>query len=251
MKSTDALEKLSKTALLAGAALALPSVSKAGVVFVNSSNGVPFTLTSPQGSGPATQTIDLDLADLGAHPDFTFGASGGATGSSNNAEDTVLALSNSMWVGPASNPFGNAAPLPLGTQIGGTLDPAYAYYTGTGTLQKVKGDPTLNAQKGPWPTDGSSAFLGVQFSDTNSMIHYGWVQLSACVPDDSGASNTCNDPNGILTVNAYAYQSDPNTSIQAGQTTNASVTPEPASILLFALGAAGLAAYRRRKQAAQ
>jgi hypothetical protein len=48
-------------------------------------------------------------------------------------------------------------------------------------------------------------------------------------------------------VDAYAYQSLPNTDILAGQTSS---TPEPSSFALFALGAAGLLAFRRRKQAA-
>jgi hypothetical protein len=178
--------------------------------------------------------------------DFSFTANG----STSSGEDTVTALSpGAEWVGLTSNPFFTAAAVPLapGTDIGAGMSPTYSFYSGTGILQKVFGDPTLNAQKGPWPTDFSSAYLGIAFEDASSMLHYGWIQVSACVPDNAGASNPCNDPAATLTVFDYAYQSAPNVDILAGQTSD---TPEPSSFALFALGAAGLAIYRRRKQAA-
>jgi hypothetical protein len=127
------------------------------------------------------------------------------------------------------------------------MSSTYSFYGNTGILQKVFGDPSTTAQKGPWPTDGSSAYLGVEFDGPDALLHYGWVQVSACVPDNSGSTNPCNDPNALLTVDSYAYQSTANTDILAGQTAD---TPEPSSFALFALGAAGLLAFRRRKQAA-
>jgi PEP-CTERM motif len=239
VKKSDRTGKISKTALLAGAALALPVASKAGVVFVDSG----FNLSS---TSSATPTTDSAFLTIGTTNILKFTANG----STSTGEDTVTAVAaGSGWVGDTTDPYylPAAAPLAFGTDIGASMNSTYSFYgtsTGAGILQKVYGDPSTTAQKGPWPTDGSSAYLGFEFDGTDSMLHYGWVQVSACVPDKN---TPCTDPAATLTVDSYAYQSTPNTDIFAGQTSS---TPEPSTLTLFALGAAGLAAFRLRKRAA-
>ena len=241
-------EKISKTALLAGAALAFPVVSKASVVYVNNGSMPLFTVTSAQGSSSSTQDLTIDLGPSDTVTPFSFTAGGGVTGPDNFAEDTIGTPGIGDWVGSSSS-SGSVMPFSTtGTEIGPVLDPSLAYYNGTGVLQKIDGDPTMTTAKGPWPTDGSSAYLGIEFEDANnsSLMYYGWVQLSACVPDQT-PGNPCGDPSGMVGVISYAYQSTANTGIAIGQTSD---VPEPSSIALFALGAAGLVAYRRRKLAA-
>jgi len=71
----------------------------------------------------------------------------------------------------------------------------------------------------------SGKYLGVEFQ-IDGETHYGWVQI------DVNATAT------QATINAYGYQDVAGTP---------ALTPEPGSLALLALGAAGIAARRRRK----
>ena len=80
--------------------------------------------------------------------------------------------------------------------------------------------------------------MGLKFK-IGSDMHYGWVQI---------------DVNRTVTqavIKAYAYQDipigQPGGTLTAGQTASTAV-PEPSGLALLALGAAGIAARRRRKQ---
>lgn len=80
---------------------------------------------------------------------------------------------------------------------------------------------------------GTTGFFGFRFiAEPGGTTHYGWAQLSG--GNDGGF------PASIL---AYAFESTPNMSIQAG------VVPEPGTYALMIAGLAGIAGFaaRRRK----
>lgn len=89
---------------------------------------------------------------------------------------------------------------------------------------------------GTWNAGGSSrtGYLGFSFYDGIGTA-YGWFNLSVGF-------------DGFGKVNSYAYETDYNTSILAGQTYRESVSvPEPSSLALFTLVVAGIGFARRRK----
>jgi hypothetical protein len=86
---------------------------------------------------------------------------------------------------------------------------------------------------GPW-ANVSDRYLGVEF-DISGQLHFGWVRLDVSALGPPAMVTA--------TLTGYAYETNPDQSILAGQTTD---TPEPGTLGLLALGALGIA-YRRRQ----
>jgi PEP-CTERM motif len=110
-------------------------------------------------------------------------------------------------------------------------DSNFYYY---GYLLKDYLGQTLTQQAliGEWPNDISQfRFLGFQFLGSDEQLHYGWMKLAVQL----GSAD--------VNIVEWAYESEADVEIEI-----TTPLPEPASMALMALGAAGVAALKRRRR---
>ena len=110
-------------------------------------------------------------------------------------------------------------------------------YSGSPTATGGTLSVLISSYKGHWSNTGSPAYLGVVFNRT-SATYYGWAEIEAFV-NTGGAS---------ADLIAYSYNPTAGQGIEAGQVFSA--TPEPSTLALYAFGAAGILALRRRRKLA-
>jgi hypothetical protein len=205
-KSSDSsrTKRLNSYALVAGA-IALAPAAHGGTITTVEVNQV---LTE---GGP---TFDL-TTDGG--PDLTFAVVGDA-----------LTATAEVTGGSASYALDTVTLAPLASQPGDTIGPSNTFATAENGLASCK---FLEGCSGEFPTDGSTQYLGFEFSPSGG-TDYGYVDLSITGSEYKAPA---------LTLDSFTYDSS--------GAPIAIPTPEPSSFALLAAGATGIAALRARRKA--
>jgi hypothetical protein len=162
------------------------------------------------------QTVNIDLNGDGQN-DFSFIQNG------NNSLVLNCVLSGDKSVPDSGGSY--VANLAFGTVIDGSQTYSQNLNLLTNNGAKIK--PVFSGNF--YNTHG---YIGVEFTDLSSQNHFGWIGFTG--------GPASGQPTGTITD--WAYESDPGDPITAGET-----TPEPTSLALLALGAAGVAVWRGRK----
>lgn len=193
--------------------MAVPAASPAAVIY----SGIQNLTTSSVDVANFDAAIPVDV-DGDSAPDFGI-ALGARIG---------LAAASVGVQGDPTNSF--LLPL-LPGQFVGPVDASWK--SAVGLMAGVDTPPT--AVYGPWAPPHETGIFGFAFVDSSSATHYGWARANVQFDLPNGSSSA--------TVIDWAYESQADTPIQ-------SPIPEPSTLSLLALGAAGLAALRARRRQA-
>jgi hypothetical protein len=211
-------KKLAAYTLAGAAVLVAPAVAKADIIVTNVNQTVN-----------QTGTYNFNLSGV-ASDDITITAAPGTIFPSDPANEisaSTIASAAVLMDGPPS-PFTNVAALAFGSLI----DPTNLTDWGAGG-KLAAFDLTEMSTDGDWPANGGNDYLGFYFTGSGG-LQAGWANI-ATTATSSGSS---------FTILSYAYETNANEAITAGQTAE---TPEPSAMALIALGGAGLLALRRRR----
>jgi PEP-CTERM motif len=236
--SEDLSKRLAAYALAAGAAAGMGLMGAAATAEASIiSKTTSLSLSCPTSPGRGFAHLDLGITksvQLSFQDYCTNFRSGAVLAVGGPVSIANASTSRIGFLRPA------AARLGKGSPIQGFLDAA----TSPVGLLAARGCCSL-ANQGNWfPSSPASTsgparargYLGFEFGPTGGE-HVGWVAMSV--------ANSF--PNFAAHITGYAYDTVAGQTIRAGQT---SAVPEPGTLALLALGAAGLAALRKRKGSA-
>ena len=217
-------KKWSSYALAGGAMFALPVASNASVITMDAA----IDLSVTDNGGVMSAPLDINGDN---NPDFLFSVFDVLVNSdTNNVYDRGAIISpygsNAILTSLKTSPSGFAAALSPGAYIGSGAD----FVNNKQKFLKNIGNDFASINVGYWPNDISQTRLvGLQF-DISGTTHYGWAEVGVHL----GTAD--------LQVLQVGYETLADTPI--------STVPEPSSMALMLMGAAGVAALKRRRDRA-
>ena len=229
---------------LGGSALALAATPADAAVIRSGLQNIEVASPGP-GGGDNVTTVNLVPGD-GSSPTVEFGWT--------NGDSTLLRQGQQgqlNFVASSSNELNN---FPTGETVGPLGAKSYPKYQTQGTAASYGSDGVWTVGS-DWSA-GGSGYAGFSFIDGSSQTHYGWMELT--VPTTSAAGQKA-------TLVQWAWESDANTpiTISSGSASVPEIDPASAGSALallvgglalveqhlgFAAGAAGLRAWRKRRQ---
>jgi len=212
--------RLASYGAAAGAAaagtLVLAQPAQAGIIYtpknINFTSGIVFMNLNGDGVNDFKITNELGFRDVNS----VWVSANGHLGDVIVQGPGAAALSAGFVIGP-----GDQFKAGLANMVSATLSQSSSLYF-----------------RGNW-NNVRQRYLGLAFL-VNGQVHYGWAELDVSTSRQTWVVDT--------KLLGYAYDTVANQSIMAGQTTAATpAVPEPGTLGLLALGALGLAFWRKRQ----
>jgi MYXO-CTERM domain-containing protein len=230
------------------AALTGTNPAEASIIFhdggdATTNGSTPVTFNMQTGSvGTSEPGMDFALRFFGSNlGSYSYAAaSATALGSNPGLMLDTCGCVFKLGAGALIGPLGSFGPQGLlASQIRINYSPSFPGSSSSSSGSYVPVGGTF--MYGPWQGVPGRGFLGLKFV-IGPNTYFGWADVTV-------------NENYTAALHSFAYEACADQSIDAGQTTggaecDASEMPEPHSAALLALGAAGIAAYRRRRNAA-
>jgi len=239
--ASDFEKKLVRYALMGGAVLGASTAAHAAIITTVENQYIPdggsFAVSFDNSS-----TTDFTISALSGYTEFDGFPYAGVIVSGPPSNTTT------QFVG--AKPFEDNAAFALGgaTTISSS-SPFVANYAKLAKVTMLPSDPSPFPWYSGYWDNNIPAFLGVSFQRSGN-TYYGWAEMSVDVtaPETVDSDSLSAAISAGPTASAYLYSISYN-NVPNGQITTPGI-PEPASLSLFALGAIGIAALKKRRKSA-
>jgi hypothetical protein len=217
-------------AAAAGSGLALTTSAEAGIIYSGVQN---VSVNTSQGTGvPQKFAVNID----GQGHSFQGQVSAHFFGQNKTGFAATAAAAGLHGLEMILNGSGQLKNLASGAKISNGA----GVFGNGGLLQSRKSSNNFYHQAGTWPKS-HTGFAGLKFTQ-GGQDHFGWIRLEWRVTSQSVATFPAS-----LTAIDWAFETDPNTSINAGQEFSAVPEPGSAVLALLATGSVGVATWRKRR----
>ena len=187
---------------------------------------------------PGPVSIDLNHDGIA---DFEFSIDSSFANSKRETTLTAKGLTRGKAVGKKSTALGPlGGPYASALMHGAKIGPSAHFSSAQGkvTIERQAHAESAGTYYGNWYQVGSNRYLGVKFQ-IKGQTHYGWIRLTV----ETGAFSA--------TITAYAYETEANKAITAGETTDNARAGSPRNVMsapslgMLAQGAEAMSLWRR------